>query len=304
MRIWQPEADEILLARTPVTFATGHAMPVSGMRWFRDTERRDIQDDLPGWPEGPVYAPRSAGGSLTRNIGRGGAAALGAALMGFLTGGGGSGPSPSRAGSVTSIDRPDEVEDFPVVWAAPGTIARTLPWQLDPDRSPAPERCRTHAIVTDRRVVLVGLPVHKDKGLIEDEVLWETPRSTISRVEQRDFRHGRDVKVAFGDGSWCRLETVVRPEFTRHLAGPLDLVPPDALTPGQRNAVDGFLVSARAGAPDCGAPVITRRSCGHYRVEVLPPSRFDSFFGACELELIMDSDGAEVELAEQHPDDF
>ncbi|MBT2394383.1 hypothetical protein J7E87_34545 [Streptomyces sp. ISL-1] len=304
MDIWQPEPGETLLARTPVTFATGEAMRVRGMRWFRDTERNDIQSELPGWPEGPVYAARSTGGSLVRNIGKGGGLALVGVLMAVLTGGGGSGPSSSRSGSGSSDDRADEIEDFPVTWAAPGTIARTLPWQLDPARS-SEEHYRTHAIVTDRRLVIVGLPFYKkDRTIIEDEALWETERSTISRVEPRNFRNERDVKVLFTDGSWCRLSAISRTELTRHLVHPLDLVPLESLTPTQRNTVDSFLATARAQAPDSGPPVITRRPCGHYRVEVLPPSRVDSFFGATELDMIMGSDGAEVELMAQHPDDF
>ncbi|MFD5158391.1 hypothetical protein ACFWMJ_10010 [Streptomyces hawaiiensis] len=33
-------------------------------------------------------------------------------------------------------ERDNEIDDFPVMWAAPGTLARTAPWQLDPDRRP------------------------------------------------------------------------------------------------------------------------------------------------------------------------
>lgn len=304
MKIWQPDPGEAFLARTPVTFATGKAAPVSGMRWFRNSERRDIQEELPGWPEGPVYVPRTSGRSLARNIGKGGAALLGATIMGVLTGGGGSGPSPSRSGKSTSDDPADEIDDFPVLWAASGTIARTLPWQLDPARAPKPDRYRTHAIITDRRLVVVGLPVRKDRGVIEDEVLWEAPRPTIVRVEPRDFHGDRDVKIVFDDGSWCRLETLIRPEFTRHLLHPPHLIPLNSLTEEQHDTVADFLAAARAEAPDADEPVITRRSCGHYRVEVLPLSRLDSYFGASELAIIMDSAGAEVELTDQHPDDL
>ncbi len=54
----------------------------------------------------------------------------------------------------------DELEDFPVLWAAPGTLARTLPWRLDPARSDQ-RRSRTHLIVTDHRLVVVGLPFNE-----------------------------------------------------------------------------------------------------------------------------------------------
>ena len=64
MNIWQTEPGEMLLGRAPVTFATGAAMRVRGMRWFRDTERNDIQNELPGWPEGPSFTARSTGSTV------------------------------------------------------------------------------------------------------------------------------------------------------------------------------------------------------------------------------------------------
>lgn len=59
--IWKPGPGETLLARAPVTFATGAAMRVRGRRWFRDEERNDIQGELDGWPAGPVHRARSTG---------------------------------------------------------------------------------------------------------------------------------------------------------------------------------------------------------------------------------------------------
>ncbi|MGA4849800.1 hypothetical protein ACOBQB_27400 [Streptomyces sp. G5(2025)] len=303
MHIWQPGPGEILLSRTPVTFATGEAMPVSGMRWFRDTERNDIQNELPGWPEGPVYTPRSPGSSLARNVGKGGALALVAVIMGVLTGGGGSGPSPSKSGKTTSEDRADEIDDFPVMWAAPGTLARTLPWQLDPARSPDQERYRTHAIVTDRRLLVVGVPVHKkNRAIIDDEVLWETPRSDISHVEPRNFRQERDVKLRFTDGSWCRLESHNRNKFIRYLVHTPHFIPLGSLTREQRDAVDNFL--ATTDAPDLSEPIVTRLPCGHYRVEALVPSELDAFFGSSSRKLSMNADGSELEYTDYHPEDF
>jgi hypothetical protein len=41
MNVWKPAPEETLLARVPVTFATGAAMRVRGRRWFRDAERND-----------------------------------------------------------------------------------------------------------------------------------------------------------------------------------------------------------------------------------------------------------------------
>lgn len=304
MDIWQPEPGETLLTRAFVTFATGAAMRVRGMRWFRDTERNDIQSELPGWPEGPVYTARSTGGTLARNTVKGAAIALGGIIMAVLSSAGGnvSGSSGPNSGSDKPDDHADEVQDFPVMWAAPGTIARTLPWQLDPARSPE-KHYRTHAIVTDRRLVIVGFPYSKKNDeFIEDEVLWEIPRSQISRVEPKAFKDGNDVKVVFSDGSWCRLRAITREKFTRHLLQPLDLIPVEALTPAQRNTVENFV--AVSDAPDAGTPVVSRRPCGHYLVEFLVPSQVDSFFGLSEHDMLMDAEGAEVQLTDYHPDDF
>ncbi|MEU6820643.1 hypothetical protein ABZ921_08450 [Streptomyces atriruber] len=304
MDIWQPEADETLLSRTLVSFATGAATPVRGMRWFRDTERGDIQHELPSWPEGPTFTPRSTGESLARNFGKGGATALGGIFMAALSAAGGniSRGSGARSGTDTPDDPADEVKDFPVVWAAPGTVARTLPWQLDPARSPE-KHYRTHAIVTDRRLVIVGFPYSKrNDELIEDEALWEIPRSLISRIEPKPFKDGNDVKVVFSDDSWCRLRAVPSEKFTRYLLHPLDLVPWSALVPAQQSTVEQFV--ATDVEPNHGAPFVTRRPCGHYRVELLSPSEVDSFFGLSENPLLMDAEGNEVELKDYHPDDF
>jgi hypothetical protein len=70
-------------------------------------------------------------------------------------------------------------------------LARTLPWQLDPARSDE-KHYRTHAIITDRRLVIVGLLYHKKDGsLIEDEPLWEIPRTHISEVEHGISKTGK-----------------------------------------------------------------------------------------------------------------
>ncbi|WP_371546972.1 hypothetical protein OG266_18425 [Streptomyces sp. NBC_00554] len=305
MTIWQPEPGETLLTRSFVTLATGAAMRVRGMRWFRDTERNDIQNELPGWPEGPVYTARSTGDSVARNTVKGAAIAVGVAVMGILSSQGGSvgGSSGPGSGKDTSDDRADEVEDFPVVWAAPSTIARTLPWQLDPVRSPE-EHYRTHAIVTDRRLVIVGFPYSKKNDeLIEDEVLWEIPRSQISRVEPKAFKDGNDVKIVFSDGSWCRLRAITREKFTRYLIHPRDLIPLETLTPAQRSTVEGFVASS-APPEEIGKPVVSRNPCGHYRIDFLKLNQVDSFFGLSEHSTLMDSEGVEVEITAYHPDDF
>ncbi|MFF1377052.1 hypothetical protein [Streptomyces sp. NPDC058308] len=304
MNIWQPEPGETLLTRRNITFATGEATRVRGMRWFRDTERNDIQNELPGWPEGPAYTNRSSGNSIARTVGKGGLMAVGGIIMAALSSAGGnlSGGAFGDSGSDTPDDRADEVDDFPVMWAAPGTLARTLPWELDPGRSDD-EYYRTHAIVTDRRLVIVGLPFYKkDTHRIEDEVLWETPRSNISKVEPRDFKDGRDFKILFSDGSWCRLRAMSRGGLIRYLHSPLELIPLESLTQAQRDAVDHFLATARA--PDLSEPFVTRLPCGHYRAEALVPSELSAFFGAASRDLKMNADGTKVAYTDYHPEDL
>nr|WP_241267242.1 hypothetical protein [Streptomyces scabichelini] len=292
-----------MLGRTPVTFASGAAMSVRGMRWFRNPERNDIQSELAGWPEGPVHRARSSGGSLTRNVLKGGAIAVGVAILGVLTsqGGGFSGGGGTRSGAHKSKDQADEIEDFPVMWAAPDTIARTLPWQLDPGRAKQ-KHYRTHAIVTDRRLIIVGLPFsEKNTERVEDEVLWETPRSAISTLERRDFKNGKDVKVVFSDGSWCRLRAFRRECLTRYLIDRPNFVPLESLTPAQRSTAEAF---AAAHAPDTGSPLVTQNLCGCYRVDALAPSMADAFFGHSDQNMLMDADGAEISLTKYHWEDF
>ncbi|WP_055552705.1 hypothetical protein, partial [Streptomyces kanamyceticus] len=208
MAPWQPTFGETLLARDAVEFASGTAPAVTGMRWFRDTERKDIQNELTvqaGWPEGPIYTPAPPPRrSAARRAGRFGLGALVAVVMIALAvlldglGGAGSGSSkdPGRP-----RDPENEVDDFPVMWGAPGSLARTLPWQLDPARRPADYR--THCVVTDRRVVVVGFP---DDNPGKDEALWEIDRQHIARVERMTYSEvWGEAKIRFTDGSWCRL---------------------------------------------------------------------------------------------------
>ncbi|MFE6405390.1 hypothetical protein ACFVOR_00460 [Streptomyces sp. NPDC057837] len=300
--LWRPEAEETLIARAPLAFATGAATPVKGMRWFRDTERRDIQNELDGWPAGPVYTAHSTGGTAARNTVKGAAMAVGVAVMGLLSSQSGSvGPGRSDKGSDTSHDRADEVEDFPVMWAAPGTVARTLPWQLDPARSPR-DRYRTHAVITDRRLVIVGFPYVKgDEKHIRDELLWETPRSAIERVELRDFKVGNDAKIVFTDGSWCRVSSIKRERLTRYLIESPDFVPLASLTPAQRTTAENF---AAAQAPDAQPPLVRRNPCGCFRIEVVAPSTIRASFGHSGLNTVMDAHGTELRLTEYHHEDF
>ncbi|MFE9608317.1 hypothetical protein [Streptomyces sp. NPDC006012] len=303
MNIWQPEPGETLLARAPVTYATGAAMSVRGMRWFRDTDRNDIQHELPGWPEGPSYAARSAGGTAALKSLKGAGMVVGTAFMALLSAAGGNIAGPSdNSGSDTPDEPADEVEDFPVMWAAPGSIARTLPWQLDPGRTDQKHQL-THAIVTDRRLVVVELPYDKKNDeAIDDEVLWQCPRTDISKIELKDFRDGHDFKVVFMDGSWSRLTSTSRRKLTRYLEITPELLPLDSLTSQQRTVVSAF--AAEVNMPDSVSPIITRNPCGHYIVDILLPSRFTSIFGASEQSLVMDEKGQEVDPREYHPEDL
>jgi hypothetical protein len=275
------------------------------MRWFRDPERNDIQHLLPGWPEGPSFTARSTSGAVANKSLRGAAVAAGVAVMAFLSSAGGNLSGGSRShdeGSDSPDDPADEVEDFPVMWAGSGSIARTLPWQLDPGRVDQKHHC-THLIVTDRRIVIVHLPFDKkDLNVIDDETIWQCPRSDISRVELKNFKDGNDFKVVFVDGSWCRLRCQARRRLTRYLTPPRELIPLESLTPQQRAAVSAFV--AEREIPDKVSPIITRNPTGRIRVEILLPSRYTSAFGASEVNITMETDGTRVDIGDYLPEDF
>jgi hypothetical protein len=200
---WYPETDETLLYRGRVAFATGRAAKVAGMRWFRDDAGRDIAADLPGWPEGPVYTPRSdasaRAGKTLGGIGKGIVVIAAMAINAVSN----ANPDVPVGDGAKSADPAREVEDFPVLIAAPGTTARTLPYQLDPDRRP--DHYATELAVTDRRLVILG--VGTQAGPTPAEVLWEAPRSTLASVVKHAFgTNGSDISVLFTDGSRARLK--------------------------------------------------------------------------------------------------
>ncbi|CAL9524290.1 hypothetical protein [Streptomyces sp. enrichment culture] len=305
MNIWQPDAGETLLSRAPVSFATGAAAPVRGMRWFRDTERNDIQGELRNWPEGPTFTARSAGEAAALKALKGAAKLTGVAFMAVLSAAGGNvsgSPHAGHPGADTPDDPADEVDDFPVMWAAPGTIARTLPWQLDPGRSDE-KRYSTHLIVTDRRLVVVGLPFNKkDMQFIDDEVLWQCPRADLRSLDLKDFKDGNDFKLTFEDGSWCRLTSMRRRRLTRYLTPPRELISLESLTPQQRTTVSEF--ATKMEMPDSVTPIITRNPTGRLRVEILLPRRYTSAFGASEQTITMETDGKRVDIENFLPEDF
>ncbi|MEU9447158.1 hypothetical protein [Streptomyces sp. NPDC048277] len=206
---WKPPAGEELVTRGRVSFATGTAGRVAGRRWFRDNERRDIQGELAGWPTRPPYRRRSwfawaIWDSLLLLL-----IFLLTLVVGLLGG------SPNTEDGLGKSDDPEnEKTDFPVLWAAPGTIARTVPWQLDPDRRA--DTGVTELALTDRRLLVIG--GLKDPREPWEEVLWETDLSTVATVEQLPFSTGkRDFRITFTDGSWCRLASLEGVALIRHL---------------------------------------------------------------------------------------
>ncbi|WP_405913066.1 hypothetical protein OG760_21040 [Streptomyces sp. NBC_00963] len=260
MTTWHSEPDETMLSQDLVVFATGAAPKVSGMRWFRDTQRHDIQKELPEWPEGPQYTVRTPRERRTRTATRFGLYALYAAVVGVLETLAGSGSitkGPNRL-NASPEDPDNEVDDFPVMWADPGTIARTLPWQLDSGRRSV--SYRTFAILTDRRLLILGSP---DGSRNPTEFLWECDRSYIAGAEVRKFsRDNSDATIRFTDESWCRLH-FFSTGLQRYLITPNELIGLDALSSGQRVTLDAFMKKHAFGS----TPVVSRRPSGNFLIE-------------------------------------
>ncbi|WP_330290443.1 hypothetical protein [Streptomyces sp. NBC_00576] len=206
---WYPDRDEDLLLRTAATFAMGMASPVSGLRWFRDPERNDIQGELAGWPPTPVHAPHPTGDRVTQGIGH--AFLAGIPLIGNIIAnlGGASGSPfgdvPVRSGPKNPEEPENEVQDFPVMWAAPDTLARTVPWQLD--RASRPKGYVTDLVLTDRRLLFLGTR-HGTGTLEKADVLTEFARDAIAGARRMPYcATGADVRLTFTDESWVRLST-------------------------------------------------------------------------------------------------
>jgi hypothetical protein len=198
---WFPESDETLRYQGPVVFASGLAAKVATMRWFRDEAGRDIAAELPGWPEGPVYTPRSdkqaQATTVLGGIGKGIVVVAAMAVNAVSN----ANPNVSFGADVgRPTDPAREVDDFPVLVATPGTIARTLPYQLDPDRRGP--RYTTELVVTEHRVLVLG--ADRDAGPAPSEVLWEAPRGVLASVVLHAHGNG-DLTLVFEDGSWARL---------------------------------------------------------------------------------------------------
>jgi hypothetical protein len=283
---WYPDPDESTLVRTPIRFATGYAHPVLGSRWFRDTERRDIQAELPGWPAGPEYTLHS---TATQKADRVGGGLLGglviAARVAVEAVTGGNAVQVGGASRSKPEDPANESEDFPVMWAAPGTVARTVPWQLDPARSP--EHTRVDAVVTERRFLLLGIGPDLTASAT---LLWETPRETVAGAERLAFSEGgHDVRVTFTDGSWVRLSTGAADKFAGVLAERRKLLPEAELTEGQRERLTRFVGELPATAQP---PKLFRLASGVVLAESQVPAKAGK--GLFETHSIVMGDSGEA----------
>lgn len=265
---WYPDPDESTLMRTPIRFATGFAYAVAGSRWFRDTERRDIQGELPGWPGGPEYTLHT---KASQNVDKVAGGLLGGVVTALqlaleaVVGGNSVKTGDGRSRSAPQ-DPANESEDFPVMWAAPGTLARTVPWQLDPARRPA--HYRVDAVVTERRFLMLGVGSDMTAPAT---VLWETTRDAVAGAEQLRFSEaGHDLRVSFTDGSWVRLSTGASDKMVGVLTERRRLVPESALTQGQRDRVARFLAELPATAQ---APKVFRLPSGAFLVESQVPAK-------------------------------
>ncbi|KPI18761.1 hypothetical protein OK074_7844 [Actinobacteria bacterium OK074] len=274
---WYPSPEEKLLTRVNAAFATGMAPRVAGLRSFRDTERHDIEAELTGWPPGPGFAPRE-------KADRAGVRALDIALLGIprLLNMVANVAAPSGApfGEPRGLGKPhepeNEVEDFPVVWAAQGTTARTLPWQLDPSRRP--KSYRTELVLTDQRLLVLGVDTSAGSGPADE--LWQVPRDSIADIEQMKFpQNGTDVKIRFTDGSWTRWKVGSPTKLVGVFSGERRPVTEDELTSQQRERIAALVakpplrVSRSVGTvlPVTEPPTLERLSDGTAVVELRVP---------------------------------
>lgn len=203
-------------------FATGIAPPVRGRRWFRDADGRDIEpllEQQAGWPhrDGPAGPPgvppqdwrdtaaKAAGAGIK-------AAELAVGIAAELAGGSSAGIGNTAAGPVKKyMDPAIESDDFPVMIAAPGSVAASAPWQLDPSRRPADFQVLMS--LTSQRLLLTCIQTPNRAwsldGLMHDlprEFVWEVQRQHIARAEQRRYSEREaDAFLCFTDGSRIRL---------------------------------------------------------------------------------------------------
>jgi len=267
---WYPDPTEDPLLRAPAKLATGVAPAVAGSRWFRDPDRNDIQGELPGWPEGPVYSLRTTGDRAARRTGRAFLVGI-PVIANIIANIGGAAGSPF--GDVPVRGKPEEpeneVQDFPVMWAAPNTLARTVPWQLDPARRP--EGYTTDLVLTSRRLLFLGT---RTGTLGKADVLAEFPRDSIATARQMTYSEiEADVRLTFTDQSWIRLFTG-NPDSVERLcqllAGTVRAIPDRELSSGQRDRLTRFLTELPA---DAQPSLLTRLPSGIVMVEVQVPAK-------------------------------
>ncbi|OON81367.1 hypothetical protein [Streptomyces tsukubensis] len=234
---WVPPQGETLALRVSVVFATGCGTKTFGLRSFRDTERNDIQNELAGWPERPPFALRGKT-SQAAGIGLGTAISYIPRLINLAFNL--AGPSGEMVREFKGLGEPtepeNETEDFPVIWAAPDTLARTLPWQLDPARRP--KDYGTSLALTDRRLIVFGADETREgePGRATYE-LWSTPREHIAKAERMPYSGGADIRIHFIDGSWTRFEAREAGRLVEHFRGERRPVTEDALTDAQRERI-------------------------------------------------------------------
>ncbi|MGW7241677.1 hypothetical protein [Streptomyces sp. NPDC054804] len=246
--------------RVEVAFATGIAPPVAGQRSFRDTDRQDIEAGL-GWPPGPGFALRG-------KPERAGVRALDIALLGIprllnivANAGAASG---TLFGEPTGVGEPqepeNEVTDFPVMWAAPDSRARTLPWQLDPARRS--KKYRTELVLTDRRLLVLGGNTSTEPAPADE--LWVTARDSVADIERMPYSEGQsDVRVRFTDGSWTRWKVQEAAKLLGRFHDDLLPVSEEELTPPQRERLATLVASP---------PLHVSRSIGRVLPITEPPS--------------------------------
>jgi hypothetical protein len=236
---WYPESGETPLFRGVAKFASGRAPKVAGKRWFRDDQGRDISAEIPGWPPAPSYEAKDGKAAKTgRGLGILGkaTAVVVAGTVELLSPGGGSHVTIKGSDGAQPSDPALEVEDFPVLVAAPGSTAGTAPFLLDPDRRPD-VHYRTDLQLTDQRLVVLGSASVQRPA----EVLWSLPLSQVAGARQHAFAtHGADVTVAFTDGSWIRLDLGSTGSAAKVVAILSGQTEPVALNPAQQAAVDSW----------------------------------------------------------------
>ncbi|MFJ5614119.1 hypothetical protein ACIQCJ_32670 [Streptomyces sp. NPDC093221] len=301
---WQPAPGEVLQIRWPIEFATGVSRLVEGRRSFRGTDRRDIEAELQAdeaWPARPEFAVLDASEQREQRAVNGMLRWVPAVVGAIVNLGGPSGVGGGREprGPRESQDPENEVEDFPVMWAERGALARNVPWELDPGRVPrraGVALLATDLAVTDRSVYVVG---YGPKSPDEAEVLWSTPRSTITHAEVMSYSGAHpDLRLTFTDGSWIRLNAKATSQaklLVNAVNGASRVITEADLTDGQRAQVTE---TAKRFKVDAGLPrVFTRLPSGLVQAELWRSShRTGQSVSVC-----MTDDGSP---AAPHPDDM